>query len=88
MEDWSRCIACTFVTVFIRYCDKGLHQIMLLQFMTSGLLKFVICCIIIYVMITKMTSGELTTFWFLINTLALAVLVGSHKNIERKKDGH
>jgi hypothetical protein len=63
---------------------------MILRFMASGLVKFVISCIILYTMITNMMSGELTTFWFLMYTLALAILLASHKNIKRKrgKDEH
>ena len=89
-EDWLRRSARALTVVFARSCDKGLHRAMISQFLTSGLIKLVICCIIIYIMITKMISGELTTFWFLLNTLALAILVGSHKNIKHKaeKDEH
>lgn len=61
---------------------------MILRLMTSGLVKFVISCVILYTMITNMMSGELTTFWFLMYTLALAILLASHKNIRKEKDGH
>ena len=54
---------------------------MLLKFWQSGWVKFVLSCIIVYLMVGGMISGELTIFWFLIHTLCLSYLLMSQRSI-------
>jgi len=58
---------------------------MLLKFWQSGWVKFVLSCIIVYLMVGGMISGELTIFWFLIHTLCLSYLLMSQRSILSKK---
>ena len=56
---------------------------MMLKFMQSRWIKFVLSAIIVFIMTKEMISGGLTVFWFLIYTLSLAYLFSTIKNIRQ-----